>query len=246
MTSYVKIPIRRGFEQIDWLLDLLAGLPFVVAGGFARYCATPQHIPLGATQRGQQPDIDLFPYQAGAAAAMIERLVDHGLTVKHASDYATTFSWPYEELRMGGSFAPDIQIIHWHRDWHSAEDILDSFDFANSAVALMGCYALAHPLFEEAEEHDTLRIVAIDDPVRCLKRVMKYARKGYDVPYTELARLFLEWDRRSPAYRARVAAVFEDNVFAELDIADKVDLYTTFSVEADIEPVGKLEPELPF
>lgn len=247
MTKYDVALIQRGADRIDWLLDLVRGLDITIAGGFARYCATPQHIPLGSTQEGHKPDIDLFPYQEGVAAEAIRRLTDHGLAVKHTSSYATTFGWPYEERRMGDSFAPDIQVIHWHRDWHSVEDILDSFDFANGAAALLGNQlALVHPLFWEAEEHDMLRIVAIDDPVRCLKRVMKYVRKGYDVPYTELARLFLEWDRRSPAYRARVAAVFEDNVFAELDIADKVDLYTTFSVEADIEPVVALEPDLPF
>jgi hypothetical protein len=63
----------------------------------------------------------------------------------------------------------------------------------------------------------------INCPVAIAQRIHKYGKKGYKIGVREIMKLFIEWDKRTPEYRARlgqlltVTSSLSDDEFLEME-----------------------------
>ena len=82
-------------------------------------------------------------------------------------------------------------------------------------------FAIADADFIHDELTKTIRIKNIHCPISSSFRMMKYRDKGYWPPIMQVTKLFLDWDARSPEYRARIlvfAKSSEANTLSPTDI----------------------------
>lgn len=218
--GWVQIPIRRGLFEITKLLDLRDQCGGLIIGGYARYCCSERETPHPAH------DVDIFPisedkdrsesiFQAWKAAFEKE-----GLKVLHENEVSIT----YEKSLTGPFLAcPVIQLIKpmtvgaIHTEG-TVEEVLANFDFTIVRVALNPdrLTATAWASFVQDDNKALLRILNIHCPISSLLRVCKYARKGYYCRPAEAMKLFIDWQNRSPDYKAGILKLFEKGNLGEI------------------------------
>lgn len=196
-----KLAVLRGADLVAPLFYGIEGKGNII-GGFVRWMVSPHHDPAPAG------DIDIYPNGMEEMAdihswiyANIE-LKDKGKK-PHMTDLSTSFVPAY---------GPKIQVINPTNTGHivakgSMEQILNNFDFT---VCRAGLLDLQTGLVDDEFVHDEMRkrinIKQIHCPLGEIKRIAKYAKKGYYVSPAELYKLFADWDQRSDDYKEELRA----------------------------------------
>lgn len=147
-------------------------------------------------------------------------LLAAGLTIKAENNMNVTLD---SENSPAFKRCPTIQIIKPVEEGAivsrgSVEEILNNFDFTVVRCALNPDRrtATAWASFPKDELHMKLRLLNIHCPISSLLRVMKYARKGYYMRPVEALKLFQDWERRPPEYKARMAQLFATGQMGKL------------------------------
>jgi hypothetical protein len=201
--NYISSTVTRCQDVIDLIFDLTGGEGFI-AGGFARYCTSRKDSPVVPN------DIDLFCGDAEAFERIVQRVRQHPSTVKKSES-------PIEikyEYRLAQGFHKDsytLQIIKPSAVLNMVADgdytrVLENFDFTIAKCAILPTgEAIVHANFHLHDEEDKLVITNIHCPISSMKRVLKYAKRGYSVESAELLKLFKDYETRSPEWKDLVS-----------------------------------------
>lgn len=173
MSNFAPTPIMRGEATIAKYWPILDKFGGYIAGGYARWMVSRAEHPAEAG------DVDIF-VPGGKAADLRDAFISIGYEVRMETDNAWSFA-PVEN-------EPQLQIIKPNWTGATVCDTLNQFDFSIVQAAILSPEnAVVHLSFHSDECAKQLRVIKINDSVRTLLRMMKYARKGYEIRPMEVA-----------------------------------------------------------
>lgn len=179
-----EMSTKRGRKVVQPLLEIIQGKGYV-AGSFAAWMATyEEHYKPG--------DIDVFAVSLAAADDIRNEL-------------CRLWEMPFSRNEMVTSHDPSpktpdgmlaIQVVEPHPSWTTyPDDILNSFDLTLcKAVLLNRETVLAH--IEAGCPNG--RFVAINSPMKAMKRMLKYHKRGVSFEDWELLKILKAWDAMTP------------------------------------------------
>lgn len=176
---WAHYPINRGKRRITRLLSLLNGRGYI-AGSFAAWACSPFN------ESWKPNDIDIFAKSDADAASIVDDLSKEGeYWYDTINDVATTF----HSKRPNGL---NVQIIRPSPEWKTfPDDLINSFDLdVCRAVILSHTEALA----DENAGYDIGKVLRINNPLRTLKRIIKYSARGVSFNDHELLKVFRAWN----------------------------------------------------
>ena len=187
----VKVQVRRGLGLVGPLLRVIEGKGWI-AGGFARWCCSPNENPAPAA------DLDVFFGDEEGYLAVIEALGFMGAHATRTVPYLTQMN---VERAFPGVGLPEIQlirpIVNSERHWGpSKDDVVRQIDITVCRIALdgVGCAtATADQRFLADESERKVCFVRINDPVSVIRHAFKYAAKGYRIQDRESMKLLNSW-----------------------------------------------------
>lgn len=200
-STYVTLPIMRGFSEIALLWEIAQKHSSMVCGGYARYCLSqlPKPHPAG--------DVDLFPQSDESSAALIAELKGIGFKVKHENEISLTFVRLETHADPRGLICPIVQVIKPVLKGAivtvgEMREILNNFDFTIVRAALVSpTEGIADQDFIEDDKAWKLRLKNIHCPISSLHRCVKYSKKGYWLGLAESVKLFMDWNERGRDYQ---------------------------------------------
>lgn len=208
----VTVPVIRGIGTVGPLLEVIEGKGWI-AGGYARWCCSPEpdheqgrHAPVSPPG-----DLDVFFSDEPAFWETTRTLMDMGALPTRQASYLV-------QLTLTGVFPglglPEVQLVRpvvdGERHWGpTKEDVVRQIDLSVCRIALDGkgtSTATADAHFLEDEGNRRIRFERINDPPAVLRHAFKYAARGYRVTDTDTIALLESWARIEPPTReARVA-----------------------------------------
>lgn len=203
-STFVQLPILRGFSEISLLWEIAQRHSAMVCGGYARYCASQLAHPPAAS------DVDLFPQSETSHEALIAEIKAIGFEVKHENEISVTFKRLEEHADPRWIICPTIQIIKPVLEGAIVtvgvmEEILNNFDFTIVRAAILNpSTVLADADFVEHDKSYKLCLKNIHCPVSSLMRCIKYSKKGYWLGLMESVKLFLDWNDRGEEYQSKL------------------------------------------
>lgn len=203
-STFVQIPILRGFQEIACLWELAQQFNSMICGGYARYCCSQTRHP------PQASDVDLFPQSDDASAKLVEAIKKIGFEVKHENEISVTFAHLKEHADPKWLVCPSIQVIKPVLQGAivtvgTMEDILNNFDFTIVRVGLLSPNtALADADFVADDKGWKLRLKNIHCPISSTLRCVKYSKKGFWLSAMETTKLFVDWTERGPEYQTKL------------------------------------------
>jgi hypothetical protein len=176
-----ELPTFRGHAVTQPLYRLLNGRGFI-GGSYAGWTVSPypkQFVP---------NDIDIFMRSEADALSFREELRGEGYWLRQESAIAFTMTH-YEKKKK------DIQIIKPSPEWSSFPgDVIESFD-------LDVCRAiLIKPRLCLADYNAGSlcgKVLRVNNPLRTLKRILKYQQRGVGFNDHELLKVFQAWEAAS-------------------------------------------------
>jgi hypothetical protein len=200
--GFEKVPIIRGFYEIEPLFNTIKKYSGMLMGGYVRWMCSPADQPI------LPGDIDVYFCSEGDYDRCKEDLLNEGLQVKHENVVSCTFAKATVDSKYRG--CPDIQLIKPIEEGNiltmgSMESILDNFDFSVVRAGVINKHtAMVDKDFLHDEARKILRLKNIHCPVGSTLRCMKYSKKGYWLPPTQVFRLFVDWDNRTAEYKEKL------------------------------------------
>jgi len=205
--GFTKANVVRGYTEIK---KLLISIPEImtdgmICGGYARYMVSPHKNPVPAD------DLDIYCRNEDVFSSLKEKL-NSVLKKKAENDISITYDKPDSDSEVFG--APKVQLIKPVKEGAivavgDRKTILENFDFTVVRCALLNPNeALVDADFEHDEKNRFLRIKNIHCPISSLLRCIKYIKKGYWAPPSQLVKLFVDWESRPDEYRTRILELF--------------------------------------
>jgi len=205
---YKRVPLLRGFTEIQTLFEIAKQFDATICGGYARFCASPRR----SDKVVPATDVDIFPHNKDAAARILDCLKSLGFEISHESVTSITLkaSKKSEDIK----HIPTPQVIKPIVRGDivtigTVEEILDHFDFTVARAAIVSpTEVLVDDDFMEDEKVGSLRIKTIKCPVSTTLRCCKYVQKGYVLESSEALKLFTDWSNRSDKDRKEISKHF--------------------------------------
>lgn len=161
--------LMRGEDIIDKIYPMVAGLGHI-AGSFATWCARWNE------DQFKYNDVDIFAKSKADYETLMSRICNAGW-------YPALGGLNVQRFIKPGSKLPEIQVINPPVEWKTFPyDVLNSFDLSHSRALLVSSTEV---LADCDIQHNELRVLRINDPVRTLQRITKYAGKGIGCPELE-------------------------------------------------------------
>jgi len=181
--------VVRGFESIRPIYERLGERGYI-AGSYAAFMAAPCDHPILPN------DIDIFATSQENASALTDDLIKLP-QVLWMEENDTAFT-----ITRGTINCHDlaIQIVKPNPAWQIfPEDILNDFDLDISRAVLVGPNKVIADYNVGLHEGKVLRV---NNPLRSLKRVLKYHARGVEFNDHELLKLFQAWEQMSEERKA--------------------------------------------
>ncbi len=196
----VTVPMLRGRGVVAPLLELLGGRGWI-AGGFARWCCSPNKMtpPPG--------DLDVFFGDDDSFTRALADAIRLGAVITDEKSY-------FAQLDVSAAFPgvglPHVQFIKpfvsGGRTWGpDKEDVVRQIDISVCRIALDGMSATtatADSTFLADESEQRIQIRLVNDPYSVTKHVIKYIRKGYAITPEEMTSIYDKWAEMDEAQRA--------------------------------------------
>lgn len=196
------MPVLRKTCELFELFPIIKELGGFIAGGYARWCASPNP--------GLIPkDMDIFVPSEGVEDDILSALneLDYQMYFDNKSTYnfcLPEYSAAVRSMDYGVIFGEEfrnsfkVQVIKWKEelDFTSLEKLLDHFDFSIIRCGFLDDNTiLADPDFWKDETMKFLRIKHIHCPVGTMIRAMKYKVKGYTFEPVDIVKLMEFWEK---------------------------------------------------
>lgn len=198
---FTTVPVRRGFDAIAPLFDMIEGRGFI-CGGYARYCASPLLNPVTAG------DVDVYCYTDDDFTALKEELQKH-LAVQIETGRAVTFH-PTDSGKL--AYCPEVQLVKPVKVFRiltvgTPEEVLANFDFTVARASIISrTEAMVDQDFLADEKNKRLSLRNIHCPISSTLRVLKYSHRGYRITPSDILPLFLDWEDRDEDYKSQITA----------------------------------------
>lgn len=169
------IMVHRGFDEIRDIYECIGERGYI-GGSYAAYMSS-------RLEKFTANDVDIFAVSNEAATALCDDMhVKLGYWISGANDVAWSF---YKPERL------PVQIVRPHPEWSTfPDDILNSFDMNVCRGVLIAPDKLLGDIDLGLTHGKLLRM---HNPLRTLKRVMKYEKRGIEFNDHELLKLFRAW-----------------------------------------------------
>lgn len=181
--------VRRGFESVQPIYERLEGRGYI-AGSYAAFMASPCDAPILPN------DVDIFATSQENARALTDDLIKlpQVLWMEENDTVFTITRGTIERHDLA------IQIVKPNPAWQIfPQDILNDFDLDISRAVLVGPTKVIADFNVGLREGKVLRV---NNPLRSLKRVLKYHARGVDFNDHELLKLFQAWEQMSEERKA--------------------------------------------
>jgi len=205
---FVLLRVRRGVDhRLEQIWDICQQYGAHIIGGYVRFMISPDEHTAPAN------DVDIFldlkeNETMEGTQQRYKDICDRFETIYDMTHNGPLSSYYYDET--GGSVS--VNVIMPRSDETmvtigSIYEIMEMFDFPIVRCALRSLeVASADPDFLVDEKEKRLQWKHINCPVAAVFRMMKYSKKGYFARPKEVAKLFIDWDNRTPEYRERLLA----------------------------------------
>ena len=203
-STFVKLPVLRGFKEIEPIWELAQKYGSMICGGYARYCLSQRAKPIPAG------DVDLFPQSEENHDKLLAAIKEIGFPVKHENEISVTFKNMEKHENPRWVICPTIQVIKPVVEGAIVtvgpmEEILNNFDFTIVRAGLLNAdEGLADSDFVEDDKSCKIHIKNIHCPISSTLRCIKYSKKGYWLSASETCKLFIDWDERGPDYKIKL------------------------------------------
>lgn len=205
---FVPASVRRNQDVIDLVFDLTGGQGFI-CGGFARYALSPVDKPVVLG------DIDVYCGTQEVFMSIADRFrCNPACKQRGASEIEVKYDFMIEDGYEKHSYS--IQLIRPIAIFNMVSDgdwtnVLKHFDFTIAMCAILpNGKAYKHSDFDHHEIEQRLVINNIHCPISSTMRVIKYTKRGYVISSQQLLLLFLDYESRSPEWKALVQSGFND------------------------------------
>jgi hypothetical protein len=208
-------PVQRGMTQnIRNIYDVIAGRGYI-AGSYAAFMVAQDAM-------WQPNDVDIFATSLANADALAADLeARFGLYRGIETDVAYSLM-RNEFLNDDATFLP-LQVVKPHPDWKIfPDDVIGSFDMDICRAMLISEDCI---LADENAGKDMGKLLRINNPLRSLKRVMKYHQRGVHFSEWELLKLFQAWQQVSDSDKQVILDRHNPNAGANYDVGDGYDWY---------------------
>lgn len=198
MEHIVELKVRRGFETISPVFDIIQGRGFI-GGSYAAFMVASHDTPILPN------DVDIFTTSEEEASRLVADITsDLGMTWDYETEVASTLR-PYRP----SVFNMEIQVVRPHPEWkHFPLDIVSSFDMdICRAILLNDSTVLADVNAGDLEG----KFLRINNPLRSLRRAMKYHARGVEFTDWELIKLFRAWEAFPPERRQELIEMNDPN-----------------------------------
>lgn len=176
-THWLTRPILRNKRAIKRLFKFLDGRGFI-AGSYAAYACAPTAVKPG--------DIDVFATTAEHADNIVLELCNmtsESYGVYDRNDVVTTMYRPHRL---------NIQVIRPSPEWTDfPNDLMKSFDLDVCRAVVT---SPTEVLCDENAGWIVGKVLRINNPLRTLKRIIKYAKRDVEFNDHELLKVFRAWD----------------------------------------------------
>lgn len=181
--------VRRGFALVKDIFAIIDGRGYI-AGSYAAYMASPASKPI------QPGDVDIFATSDDNAL-----YINNALCIKYHVNPSFN-GLVYSISNTGNRLALPVQVVNPNPEWRIfPDDIINSFDMDISRALLLSPNSVLADVNVGQPSGKLLRIAS---PLRSLKRVMKYHKRGVQFEDSELVKLFLAWQQLSEERRAEI------------------------------------------
>lgn len=205
--GFEEVRILRGMYETMPLFETLDSAKAFICGGYARWMCSPRQEPVPPS------DVDVYCFDKDTFDALRAAL-SATLTQKHENDVCVSFEKP-KDSQHGYFSIPPVQLIKPMRHARvvtdgTMEEILKNFDFTVIRIGIQffketkTAIGLADADFIHDETGKILRLKNIHCPISSNYRVIKYCRRGYWIRPAQMLKLFLDWEQRDDAYRAKI------------------------------------------
>lgn len=190
-----RFEVKRGLDTVQPIFDLIQGEGWI-AGSYAAFMAATYDTPILPN------DVDVFCKTAQGAENIAAKLRKH----------MNVGSFGFDENDVAYSLLPGsrskvqmpVQVVKPNPSWKSfPNDILESFDMDICRAVLI---SQTRVLADSNVAYRQGKLLRINNPMRSLKRVMKYAQRGVTFEDHELLKLFEAWDQFSTERKAEIIA----------------------------------------
>jgi hypothetical protein len=211
-------PVQRGMTPTIRAIYTLIGQRGYIAGSYAAFMVAP----LAAFQPN---DVDIFATTTANALALANDLMNHfRLSCTVESEIAYTLE-RNQFLNTDTAFLP-LQIVKPHPDWKTfPEDVINSFDMDICRALLISEDCI---LADENAGKGTGKLLRINNPLRSLKRVLKYHQRGVQFNEWELLKLFQAWEQLKVDDKAALVDRHNPYIDHAAPVGDSVDGYDWF------------------
>ncbi len=203
---WIEHRVLRGFDEVRDIYDLLDGRGYI-AGSYAAYMTAP-------TDAIKPNDIDVFAVSNEAAESLATQINNvMGLMVAPASSAVA-----YTIVR--SCERKDVQVVKPHPDWKVfPDDIINSFDMNVCRAVLI----TPDTLLGDIDAGTTYgKILRTHNPIRTLRRIMKYSQRGVQFTDHEVMKVFKAWEQTSEERKAELLDLAYHEAFPAIedDVAD--------------------------
>lgn len=186
---YWQLPVRRGQDEIANIFKAIDGRAWI-AGSFAAYMCAAVSTPI------EPADIDIFVSPAADYDAVVKDVCDVLVrpTLTDVNDLVTTY---------GQRDGRPVQIVKGNPGWGIMPwHCLASFDLDVCRACLTSLdYVSCHV---NAGDPYHGKILQINNPLKTLKRVVKYNARGVQFEDSELVKILKAWEAMTPERRKTI------------------------------------------
>lgn len=181
--SYIELKLEQPVKETVKEIVKLGG---IVAGGYARYLASEDEFMSGIYAYG---DIDIFTPNHVEFCRVFNFLKEH--SVDYVSGFNNSrFTVANEE--------PDYNLIvpDTFRKFTTTQELVESFDLTICQVALDkdGLHGTSDFYVDNRGDRIAFsRDYTITNPIGSMKRLIKYAKKGYEIKADQIEKVMLAY-----------------------------------------------------
>lgn len=201
-----EIKVKRGKPLLKQLFNIIGKDKAYIMGGFARWCCSTKK----ASLIKEAGDVDIYCKDQKVFDSMKSKLEDLGLQ-EYAKENPVCIMYKKHKKHFKGQM---IQLIKPIEEFNlktkgKMVDIIENFDFTIARIGIKDIdTAIADDDFIEHEKKNKIIVKFIHCPISSTIRLMKYAKKGYNISPREVFKLFKDWDERDDTYKVEIYKLF--------------------------------------
>jgi len=170
------------------ILTLIDGDGFL-AGGSVRALVTKNY---NAT------DFDVYSYTLDGRERLVKTFLDDGYVALNYNSNCVTLEKNKIQVQVIFSFVGTI------------EQVLDEFDFTICRIGTDGLVVYKDKDFDSNVERKLIRIKTIQCPIGAVRRIIKYAKKGFFITNFQIFKIYQDFIKRPTTYHADLEKLLKE------------------------------------